>query len=89
MNENIPGNRFEPSNFFTNPSGTGEILYKRIERMALHYLGHTGQIVLIRKMLGRGIAGSYAFDKAMSKPTRMKIRKEWIDLWNANKESFN
>ena len=74
--------------FNDNPGGTGEILNKRIQRIALHYLGHTGQVVLIRKMLGRGISGAYGFVKAMSIPTRKKIRKEWLDWWNGTKESF-
>lgn len=72
-----------------NPGGTGEILNKRIQRIALHYLGHTGQVVLIRKMLGRGIAGTYGFVKAMSIPTRKKIRKEWIEWWTENRENFS
>ncbi len=72
-----------------NPRGTGEILNKRIQRIALHYLGHTGQVVLIRKMLGRGISGAYSFVKAMSIPTREKIRKEWYEWWNENNENFS
>ena len=79
---------FADNDFYNNPKGTGEILYKRIERIALHYLGHTGQIVLIRKMLGRGIAGAYGFVKAMSKSTRKKIRKEWTEWWEGNRENF-
>ncbi|MHA1198075.1 MAG: hypothetical protein ACTSQF_01775 [Candidatus Heimdallarchaeaceae archaeon] len=79
---------FSVESFYDNQGGTGEILYKRIERISLHYLGHTGQIVIIRKMLGRGIAGPYGFVKAMSKPTRKKIRKEWTEWWEANKNRF-
>ena len=79
---------FPVESFYDNQGGTGEILYKRIERISLHYLGHTGQIVIIRKMLGRGISGPYGFVKAMSKPTRKKIRKEWDEWWNTNKEHF-
>jgi len=74
--------------FNDNPRGTGEILNKRIKRIALHYLGHTGQVVLIRKMLGRGISGAYGFVKAMSILTRKKIRKEWLEWWTENKENF-
>jgi hypothetical protein len=74
--------------FNDNPGGTGEILNKRIQRIALHYLGHTGQIVLIRKMLGRGISGAYGFVKALSVPTRKKLKKEWLAWWMENKKNF-
>ncbi len=80
---------FPIESFNDNPRGTGEILNKRIQRIALHYLGHTGQIVLIRKMLGRGISGAYGFVKALSIPTRMKIRKEWVEWWSKNKNEFS
>ena len=81
--------KFSIESFNDNPGGTGEILNKRIQRIALHYLGHTGQVVLIRKMLGRGISGAYGFVKVLSIPTRKKIRKEWLDWWSVTKESFS
>jgi hypothetical protein len=81
-------NDFPLDAFYVNQGGTGEILYKRIERISLHYLGHTGQIVLIKKMLGRGVTGPYGFVKAMSKPTRKKIRKEWLEWWKINRKHF-
>ncbi|MHA2170969.1 MAG: hypothetical protein ACXAB7_13825 [Candidatus Kariarchaeaceae archaeon] len=47
-----------------------------------------GQIYYIRKMLGDEVEGPYTFVKAMSVPTRKKLKKEWFEWWENNREQL-
>lgn len=66
------------------PITKGEKLVNILQRISLHYMGHLGQISVIRKYLGNEISGPYSFVKAMSKPTRKKLKKEWLEWWSSN-----
>ena len=68
-----------------SPLNSGEKLVSIIKRVSLHFCGHMGQISLIRKLLDNAVEGPYSFIKAMSKPTRTKLRKEWDTWWEDNK----
>jgi len=64
----------------------GENLLQSIQRIALHYMGHMGQIVLIRRALGNP---GPSFVGGVQEIGRKKMRQEWEKWWSANKENFN
>jgi hypothetical protein len=74
---------------YNRPIDKGEKLETIIERIALHYMGHLGQITQIRRTLGREIAGAYSFVQALSESSRRKLKKEWLDWWIKNRKMYN
>ena len=63
-----------------------ETLGTSIQRLSLHYLGHVGQIVMIRRSLGN--PGS-SFVGGAHPSTRKTILDEWTSWWLESKSSFN
>ncbi len=63
-----------------------ETLVTSIQRLSLHYLGHVGQIVLIRRALGN--PGS-SFVGGANPKHRKKMIDEWTTWWQTSKQSFN
>lgn len=61
-----------------------ETIYELLQRVSLHFLGHTGQIYLIKKDLGKG---GY-FVTGVRKKGREDSRKKWFKWWNENKDEF-
>jgi uncharacterized damage-inducible protein DinB len=61
-----------------------ETIYELLQRVSLHFLGHTGQIYLIKKELGKG---GY-FVTGVRKKGREDSRKKWLKWWNENKDEF-
>ncbi|MHA1953594.1 MAG: DinB family protein [Candidatus Heimdallarchaeaceae archaeon] len=74
-----------PEKDYDKPINKGEKLSTIIQRIALHYMGHLGQIYLIRRSIGKEISGSYSFVLALSESSRKKLKKEWLIWWKANK----
>jgi hypothetical protein len=64
----------------------GENLLQSIQRIALHYMGHMGQIVLIRRALGNP---GPSFVGGVQESGRNKMRQEWEKWWSDNKDNFN
>lgn len=62
-----------------------ETLGRSIQRMSLHYLGHVGQIVLIRRDLGN--PGSSFVGGAHPK-RRKQMMDEWTSWWQMSKKEF-
>ncbi|MFW9975477.1 MAG: hypothetical protein ACFFDQ_09450, partial [Candidatus Thorarchaeota archaeon] len=62
-----------------------ENLLQSIQRIAFHYMGHVGQIVLIRRALGNP---GPTFVGGISSIGREKIREKWNAWWKENKETF-
>lgn len=62
-----------------------ERLIEMMQRITLHFMGHTGQIVLLRRILGDT---PWSFVGGVSKKLRNKLRKEWIDWWEENKKNY-
>lgn len=63
-----------------------ETLEKSVQRVSLHYLGHVGQIVLIRKGLGNpgaSFVGGYPSER------RSEMIEEWNNWWKNSKHEFN
>ncbi len=67
-----------------NIEGNTETVKELIQRISLHFLGHTGQIYLMKKELGKG---GY-FVTGVKKKQREDSRKKWLKWWNNNKEEF-
>jgi len=63
-----------------------ETLERSIQRISLHFLGHVGQIVMIRRSLGN--PGS-SFVGGSHPNSRKKMREEWTSWWLELKSRFN
>ncbi len=62
-----------------------EVLSDLIHRISLHIMGHTGQIVLLRRMFDNPYWG---FVGGVSEKQRDELRKEWLVWWKENKSEF-
>ena len=62
-----------------------ETLSKSVQRMALHYLGHVGQIVLIRRALGNP---GFSFVGGVQENDRKRMFEDWNNWWKESRESF-
>jgi len=62
-----------------------ENIYESLQRISLHFLGHTGQIYLIKKKLGKG---GY-FVTGVRRKGRDDSRKKWNKWWNESKNTFD
>jgi hypothetical protein len=62
-----------------------ETLLHSIERIAFHYMGHMGQIVLLRHALGNP---GPSFVGGAKESSRKKMRDEWNSWWSENKGNF-
>ncbi|MBE0526665.1 MAG: DinB family protein, partial [Candidatus Thorarchaeota archaeon] len=62
-----------------------ETLGTSIQRLSLHFLGHVGQIVLIRRSLGN--PGS-SFMGGAHPDIRKKMLDEWTSWWSESKSRF-
>ncbi len=67
-----------------NVESNNETLSELIQRISLHFLGHTGQIYLVKRELGKG---GY-FVTGLKKKHRDSSRIKWLDWWNKNKEKY-
>jgi len=67
-----------------NIEGNTETVGELLQRISLHFLGHTGQIYLIKRELGKG---GY-FVTGVKKKQREDSRKKWYIWWNKNRESY-
>jgi hypothetical protein len=79
----LPEDKFNelPENNKNNVETVSEL----IQRVALHFLGHTGQIIWIKKHIGKG----GAFVMGVKKKQRDDSRIKWLKWWNENKEKYN
>ena len=62
-----------------------ETLLHSIERIALHYMGHMGQIVLLRKVLGNP---GPSFVGGARESSRKKMCQEWNTWWTEVRMNF-
>ncbi|MFW9786109.1 MAG: DinB family protein [Candidatus Thorarchaeota archaeon] len=62
-----------------------ETLLQSIQRIALHYTGHMGQIVLLRRALGNP---GPTFVGGIHEPGRQKMKQEWKNWWSKSKSDF-
>ncbi|MGY5853750.1 MAG: DinB family protein [Candidatus Thorarchaeota archaeon] len=79
----LPEERFNelPEN---NTGRNTETVAELIQRIALHLLGHTGQIYLVKKELGKG---GY-FVTGVKKKQREDSRRKWMKWWSENNHHY-
>jgi len=63
-----------------------ESLLQHLHRMAFHFVGHMGQIVMIRRALGNP---GPSFVDGTTKPRRDAIMEEWNEWWTTNRNDFH
>lgn len=80
---NLPVEKFAELPEF-NQDNT-ETISEIIQRVALHFLGHTGQIIWIKKHIGKG----GAFVMGVKKKQRDDSKKKWMKWWNDNKKKYS
>ena len=64
-----------------------ESLIDCLVRVALHYMGHMGQITLIRRTYGNPVP--MGFVAGIATESREKIKENWLKWWNENKNEFS
>ena len=62
-----------------------ETLLQSIERLSFHFMGHMGQIVLLRSALGNP---GPSFVGGAQESSRQRMRDEWDSWWSDNKGDF-
>ncbi len=67
-----------------NMKKNSETIAELVQRVSLHFLGHTGQIYQIKRELGKG----GAFVMGVKKKNRTDSRKKWINWWTKNKSKY-
>lgn len=80
---NLPEDKFTELPEHNDESNT-ETLSELIQRISLHFLGHTGQIYLVKRELGKG---GY-FVAGLKKKNRDTSRIKWLEWWNKNKVNY-
>lgn len=63
-----------------------ESVLTNIQRMALHFMGHMGQIRVIRRVLNN--KGCGYFVTGIDPAYRKQVKQRFIDWWDANKPKF-
>lgn len=82
----LPQKKFRQVPIVDAGEQTKESIMRLIHRIALHYMGHMGQIVLIRRSIGNP---GFGFVAGMSKENREKRIAQWKKWWEENKEDFS
>jgi hypothetical protein len=62
-----------------------ETLQESIQRIALHYLGHVGQIVLIRRALSNP---GPSFVGGLQESDYRRMQEDWNSWWDESKKTF-
>lgn len=74
----------EEATFYEDfPGGPEEDWLETFLRISLHFMGHAGQIVLIRQALGNP---GPSFVSGVKAETRERIMADWHDWWKSVKE---
>ena len=63
-----------------------EEIYKWLQRITLHYMGHTGQISTLKRIIEDD---AHYFMQGVSDDDRKRIRGDWINWWNANQDDYS
>ncbi len=80
---NLPEEKFTEVPEHNTGSNT-ETMAELIQRISLHFLGHTGQIYQIKRELGKG--GTFVM--GIKKKNRYDSREKWLNWWNENKTEY-
>jgi hypothetical protein len=63
-----------------------ESVLTNVQRMALHFMGHMGQIRIIRRVLNNKARGYFV--TGIEPTYRKQVKQRFIAWWNANKSEF-
>lgn len=63
-----------------------ETILELIQRVALHFVGHTGQIRFIRKELGNPAPGFFV--AGITESSRKDLLEKWKQWWRKNRTTF-
>ncbi|MDF1537840.1 MAG: hypothetical protein P1Q69_02950 [Candidatus Thorarchaeota archaeon] len=63
-----------------------ESLLQHLHRMAFHFMGHMGQIVMIKRALGNP---GPSFVDGITKPQRDMIMEKWYEWWTSSRNDFH
>jgi len=83
--QNLPEENFHELPEKDVEKKTNESVVKSTQRVALHIMGHTGQIIMIRRILGDKGGG---FVGGMVEESRVTMKEKWSEWWEENKEKF-
>ncbi|MHA2232987.1 MAG: hypothetical protein ACXAB4_10885 [Candidatus Hodarchaeales archaeon] len=75
---NLPEEKFNELPEHNDERNT-ETVSELLQRMSLHFLGHTGQIYYVKREIGKG----GAFVVGVKKEAREASRAKWITWWNS------
>jgi hypothetical protein len=64
-----------------------ESVLTNVQRMSLHFMGHMGQIRVIRRVLGNKARGYFV--TGIDPTYRKEVKQRFIDWWEANKPKFS
>lgn len=81
----LPEEKFRETLEKDTGKNTKESLIQTIDRVALHFLGHMGQITLIRVALGNPMGG---FVGGIVEKNREGLYERWNKWWKENKELY-
>lgn len=80
---NLPEDKFmEPPAH--NTKKNTETMVELIQRISLHFMGHTGQIYQTKRELGKG--GTFVM--GIKKKNRDDSKAKWLSWWNAHKNNY-
>lgn len=80
--EEIPSNKYLE---LETPESREEI-YKWLQRITLHFMGHTGQISTLKRIIEDD---AHYFMQGVTNKSRNVIRSEWLNWWNENQDSYS
>ena len=83
--QNLPEDNFHDLPEKDTEKKTNESIVKSTQRVALHIMGHMGQIIMIRRILGDKGGG---FVGGMAEENRVTMKEKWTEWWEENKEKF-
>jgi hypothetical protein len=81
----LPENAFRKPLIMHENHQSGESLFETIQRIAFHFLGHDGQIVLIRRIENNPAP---SFVAGMQQASREKWLNKWQVWWDQQKDNF-
>jgi len=84
--EKLPEEKFRDLPQNLGEKSFKESIFMCVQRVALHLMGHMGQITIIRRKLGNPV--SMGFVAGMKRESRNSINDKYIKWWNENKEKF-
>jgi hypothetical protein len=67
-----------------NTGKNAETVAESIQRISLHFLGHTGQIYMTKRELNKG--GTFVM--GVKKQNRYDSRAKWLNWWNESKSLY-